>query len=36
VATITWWDEGTPWAVFETEAIQHNADVDAYIRATGP
>jgi hypothetical protein len=36
VATITWWDEGSPWAVFETDAIRYNADVDAYIRATGP
>jgi len=36
LATITWWDEGSPWAVFEIEAIRYNADVDAYIRATGP
>ena len=31
----TWFDEGTPWAVFNVETIIYNADVGEYIRATG-
>lgn len=33
---VTWFDEGTPWAVFNVETIVYNVDVDEYIRATGP
>ena len=36
VATITWLDEGTPWAVFNVEEIVYNVDVQEYIRAKGP
>jgi hypothetical protein len=32
----TWFDEGTPWAVFSLEEIRTNVDVEAYIRARGP
>ena len=36
VATVTWFDEGTPWAVFTVEQVVYNADVSEYIRAAGP
>ena len=32
---VTWFDEGTPWAVFEVEELVYNADVTEYIRARG-
>jgi len=32
----TWFDEGTPWAVFTVEDIRYNVDVEDYIRAKGP
>ncbi len=32
----TWFDEGTPWAVFTVEDIRYNVDVENYIRAKGP
>jgi len=32
----TWFDEGTPWAVFSVEDVRYNVDVDDYIRAKGP
>jgi len=32
----TWFDEGTPWAVFRVEDIRYNVDVDEYIQAKGP
>jgi hypothetical protein len=35
-ATVTWFDEGTPWAVFYTEEVVYNADVQEYIQARGP
>jgi hypothetical protein len=34
--TVTWADEGTPWARLCTEAVLLNADLDRYIRARGP
>lgn len=36
VGAATWFDEGTPWAVFTVEDIRHNVDVEEYIRAKGP
>jgi hypothetical protein len=36
VGTATWFDEGTPWAVFTVEDIRHNVDVERYIQAKGP
>ncbi len=33
---ITWFDQGTPWAVFEAEEVIYNVDVLDYIRQTGP
>jgi hypothetical protein len=33
---VTWFDDGSPWAVFHVEEIVSNADVQSYIRATGP
>ena len=36
VSAATWFDEGTPWAVFTVEDIRYNVDVEDYIRAKGP
>ena len=36
VGAATWFDEGTPWAVFHVEELVYNVDVAAYIRAKGP
>jgi hypothetical protein len=36
VSAATWFDEGTPWAVFAVEDIRTNVDVEEYIRAKGP
>jgi hypothetical protein len=36
VGAITWFDEGTPWAVFTVESLTYNADVQDDIRARGP
>jgi hypothetical protein len=36
VGAVTWFDEGTPWAVFTVEEVVYNADVSEYIRAAGP
>ena len=35
VGTATWFDQGTPWAVFEVEEIIYNADVSEYICEAG-
>jgi hypothetical protein len=32
----TWFDEGTPWAVFTAEDIRYNVEVADYIQAKGP
>ena len=32
---VTWFDEGSPWAVFTVEEIEFNVDVDEYIRSKG-
>jgi hypothetical protein len=34
--TVTWADEGSPWARFRTEELVLNADLTGYIRAEGP
>ncbi len=34
--TVTWADEGTPWARLRTEELILNADLDRYIEAVGP
>jgi hypothetical protein len=36
IGAITWFDEGSPWAVFNAEEIVYNADVEEYIRTKGP
>lgn len=36
VSSVTWLDEGTPWAVFTVEDLVYNADLHDYIRANGP
>ena len=36
VGAVTWFDEGTPWAIFNVEEMVYNADVQTYIRAAGP
>ena len=35
VGTVTWLDEGTPWAVFTVEDAVYNVDVQVYIQAKG-
>jgi hypothetical protein len=35
VAALTWFDEGTPWAVFTVEDVVYNGDVRTYITAKG-
>lgn len=32
----SWFDEGTPWAVWVPEEVVYNADVRQYVRAAGP
>ena len=36
VGAATWFDEGSPWAVFTVEDIRTNVDIADYIRARGP
>jgi len=36
VGAVTWFDEGSPWAVFRVESLILNADVNEFIRADGP
>ncbi|MFC1975205.1 DUF6544 family protein [Chloroflexota bacterium] len=36
IGAATWFDEGTPWAVFNVEEVVYNVDVQEYIRAKGP
>jgi hypothetical protein len=36
VTTVTWADEGTPWAVLRTEEVVYNADLTSYIGQEGP
>jgi hypothetical protein len=36
VSSATWFDEGTPWALFTVEEIRCNVDVWDYIQAKGP
>ena len=36
VSAATWFDEGSPWAVFTVEEIVINVNVEDYIRAKGP
>ena len=35
LASVTWMDVGTPWAVFTVEDIVLNANVKDYVRARG-
>lgn len=35
VGAVTWFDEGTPWAVFSIEEVVYNVDVREYVRAKG-
>lgn len=35
-ATVTWLDEGSPWADLTTEQVIYNADLDEYLQAAGP
>jgi hypothetical protein len=36
VGSVTWLDEGSPWATFTIEDIVYNVDVSDYVRAFGP
>ena len=35
IGSITWMDEGTPWATFYVEELLYNVDVEAYLRQKG-
>lgn len=35
VGEVTWFDEGSPWAVFQVEQVVYNAEVDEYIKGRG-
>lgn len=35
-ASVTWFDDGRPWAYFEVEEMLYNADVSEAVRAAGP
>ncbi len=35
-ASVTWYDDGRPWAVFDVEEVVYDVDVSEYIRASGP
>jgi len=35
-ASVTWFDEGTPWAVFTVEDVRYNVDVEGYLCEKGP
>ncbi len=34
-SSVTWEDEGTPWAIFTLEEIVYNADVSQYVQKNG-
>jgi hypothetical protein len=36
VGRITWFDQGTPWAIFNIEDVVYNVNVQDYIQQTGP
>jgi hypothetical protein len=36
IGAVTWFDQGTPWAIFTVEQVVYNADVSGYVRAAGP
>lgn len=36
LTTVAWGDEGSPWAQLRTEELIYNADLAAYISASGP
>ncbi|HSR29715.1 MAG TPA: DUF6544 family protein [Anaerolineae bacterium] len=36
IETTSWFDEGTPWAVWALEEVIYSADVRRHIRAAGP
>ena len=36
IGAVTWFDEGTPWAVFSVEDIVYNEDVQEHIQVNGP
>ena len=36
LTAVTWFDEGTPWAVFTTEDVVYNVDVPEHIQQKGP
>jgi hypothetical protein len=35
VGTLTWFDEGTPWAVFQVEEVVYNQDLGEYVQQKG-
>jgi hypothetical protein len=35
-ASLTWLDEGSPWATLRTDEVLYNADVATYVKQKGP
>jgi hypothetical protein len=35
IGAATWFEDGTPWAIFEMEDISYDSDVSEYVRKTG-
>lgn len=35
-ASLTWFDEGSPWATFAVDEVVFGVDVDAYLQGRGP
>jgi hypothetical protein len=35
VGRITWFDQGTPWAIFSVEDVVYNVDAQEYIKQAG-
>ena len=36
IGSVTWMDQGIPWATFTLEEVHYNVDVSQYIRQKGP
>lgn len=36
VAAVTWYEDGSPWAVLEVEEVAFDVDVTEYVRSRGP
>lgn len=36
LGVVSWFDQGSPWAIFSVEEIVYNVDVEGYIGIKGP